>query len=81
MIIQYHSKFKKNLRKFSQKIQEKFYKQITFLSSDIRHPSLRAKKYDESNDIWQARVNDNVRLYFKIKNNIYILLNIKKHPK
>lgn len=81
MIIQYHPRFKENLRKFPHHIQEKFYKQVEFLLRDIRHPSLRVKKYDESNNIWQARVDVNVRFYFKIKNDIYFLLKIKKHPK
>ncbi|MBI2591725.1 MAG: hypothetical protein HYW34_03555 [Candidatus Brennerbacteria bacterium] len=81
MIIQYHPWFKENLRKFPRYIQEKFYKQAEFLLRDIRHPSLRVKKYDESNNVWQARVDVNVRFYFKIKNNIYFLLNIKRHPK
>ncbi len=81
MIIQYHSQFKENLRKFSRYIQEKFYKQAEFLLRDIRHPSLRAKKYDESNDIWQARVDANVRFYFKIQKDAYFLFDIKYHPK
>ena len=38
-------------------VQRAFFKQVTFLQQDLRHPSLRAKKYDESRDLWQARVN------------------------
>ena len=59
--------------------QRKFQKQITLLLRDIRHPSLRAKKYDEAQDIWQARVDDNARFYFKIIRDRYSLLDIKKH--
>lgn len=36
--------------------KQKFKKQLGFLLSNIRHPSLRAKKYDEEKDVWQARV-------------------------
>ena len=32
-------------------------KQLCFLSADLHHPSLRAKKGDASRDLWQARVN------------------------
>ena len=32
--------------------------------SDIRYPSLHAKKYDESGDLWQARVIRDWRFYF-----------------
>ena len=37
-------------------IQEAFEKQLALLLSNPRHPSLRAKKYDEARGIWQARV-------------------------
>jgi len=47
--------------------------------ADIRHPSLRAKKYDEERGIWQARVTDNVRFYFAIEGDMYLLLDIEKH--
>ena len=39
-------------------VQRAFGKQLGQLLRDLRHPSLRAKKYDEARDIWQARVND-----------------------
>lgn len=81
MKVIYGSKFKKNLDKFPEFIQKKADKQITYLSSNLLHPSLRAKKYDKSRGIWQARVDDNVRFYFKIEGDIYILINIKYHPK
>ena len=45
------------------------------------HPSLCAKKYDEAREIWQARVNDDRRFYFKIVDDTYRLENLKKHPK
>ncbi|OGI62105.1 hypothetical protein A2W12_01985 [Candidatus Nomurabacteria bacterium RBG_16_40_11] len=62
-------------------IEKKFQKQLKFLLSDIRYSSLRAKKYIESKGIWQARVDDNVRFYFKIEGDTYVLINIKYHPK
>ena len=62
-------------------IEKKFQKQLKFLLFNIRHPSLRAKKYIESEGIWQARVNDNIRFYFKIEGDTYVLINIKYHPK
>ena len=38
-------------------VQKAFDKQVGLLPENLRHPSLRAKKYDQANDIWQARVN------------------------
>ena len=71
--------FDREFKKFSKEIQNAFEKQITFLLQDIRHPSLRAKKYDEDADIWQARVTKNVRFYFRLEGDVYILLNIRRH--
>jgi plasmid maintenance system killer protein len=51
------------------------------LLSDLRHPSLRAKKHDEARGIWQARVNAGWRFYFTIEGDTYYLLDIIPHPK
>ena len=81
MKIVYYPNFKKALKKFSLSVRNKFEKQIAYLVKDIRHPSLHAKKYDESLDLWQARIDKNVRFYFIIENDVYVLVDIKYHPK
>lgn len=81
MKVIYDPKFKKNLDKFPDFIQKKIDKQFAFLLLDIRHPSLRAKKYNENQGIWQARVDKNIRFYFKIEDDTYILTDIRNHPK
>ena len=48
---------------------------------NLHHPSLRAKKYDETKDRWQARVNRNWRFYFIIEDDVYVILDIVPHPK
>lgn len=68
-------------KKLPEKVKKIFTKQIEFLERDLRHPSLRAKKYNEANDVWQARINNDWRFYFVIKNATIILINIQKHPK
>ena len=62
-------------------VQKAFDKQTAFLAGDLCHPSLRAKKYDEANDRWQARVNQDWRFYFKIIGGTYYILDIIPHPK
>ncbi len=57
-------RFRKQYQNLSAQHQAKFDKQLAFLLSNIRHPSLRAEKSDEANDIWQARVDDGYRFYF-----------------
>ncbi len=44
-------------------------------------PSLKAKKYDERNDLWQGRVNQAYRFYFQIKGDTYEIVAITPHPK
>ncbi len=81
MKLRFSKNFLDELESFPFIIQKKFQKQLKFLLSDMRYPSLRAKKYDETRDIWQARVNDSVRFYFKIEDDTYVLLYIKYHSK
>jgi mRNA interferase RelE/StbE len=62
-------------------VQKALLKQLKFLASNLHHPSLRAKKYDESQDIWQARITKDWRVYFKIEGDTYIIIRIIPHPK
>lgn len=55
-------------------------KQFILLVKDLHYPSLRAKKYDASRDIWQARVTRGYRFYFRILGDTYEILAIIKHP-
>ena len=66
---------------FSPDIQSKFDKQLRFLLQNLKYPSLKAKKYNEEIGVWQGRVDRNVRFYFLIEDDVYILLDIKRHPK
>ena len=81
MKISYAPKFKRSFANFQKKVKSKFYKQASYLLKNLRHPSLKAKKYSEKQGIWQARVDKSTRFYFLIKADQYILLDIKKHPK
>jgi mRNA interferase RelE/StbE len=62
-------------------IRKAFYKQAAFLVANLHHPSLRAKKYSEAEDKWQARVNRSWRFYFRIVGDAYIVTEIIRHPK
>lgn len=71
----------KDYKRLPDGIRQRFKKQLEFLLYDLRYPSLKAKKYDETNDIWQARVDQNYRFYFQIRGDTYIILRIIPHPK
>jgi mRNA-degrading endonuclease RelE of RelBE toxin-antitoxin system len=62
-------------------IRKAFYKRADLLLQDWRHPSLRAKKYSEAEDKWQARVNKSWRFYFKIVDDAHLIADITPHPK
>lgn len=73
--------FLRQFRKLPKGIKRKLEKQIRFLLENLHHPSLRAKKYDETGGVWQARVNSFYRFYFSIDGNTYVVLAVTKHPK
>jgi mRNA interferase RelE/StbE len=62
-------------------VQKAVDRRVALLLENLRHPSLRAKKYDEARDIWQARVDGGWRFYFRIEGDTYILETIRLHPK
>jgi hypothetical protein len=74
-------RFRQRFNAAPREVQKAFTKQLAYLLRDLRHPSLRAKKYDEARDIWQARVAGSWRFYFRIEGDVYVLETIKPHPK
>jgi mRNA-degrading endonuclease RelE of RelBE toxin-antitoxin system len=70
-----------SLRDAPPNVRRAFEKQLRFLASNLLHPSLRAKKYDESADLWQVRVNRDWRFYFTIAADTYCIEDVIAHPK
>ncbi len=68
-------------KNLSSSLQKKVDKQFEYLLSDLRHPSLHAKKYQGQADLWQARIDKDWRFYFFIIEPEYIIVSIIKHPK
>jgi plasmid maintenance system killer protein len=62
-------------------VQKAFLKQVQFLETNLHHRSLRAKKYDETRNRWQARVNKDWRFYFTVVDDTYRILKVIPHPK
>lgn len=81
MHLQFSERFHRSYAKTPLAVRRAFRRRAAFLLRDLRHPSLRAKKYDESLDVWQARVNDDWRFYFRIEGDIYRFIDITPHPK
>ena len=62
-------------------VQKAFDKQARLLSQNLQHPSIHAKKYDETTGLWQGRVNRDWRFYFLIEGDTYTIITIVPHPK
>ncbi len=81
MKLVYTERFRRAYVEAPPHIQRACDRRLVFLLRDLRHPSLRAKKYEEARGIWQARVDGGWRLYFVIEGDTYTLLTLISHPK
>jgi mRNA-degrading endonuclease RelE of RelBE toxin-antitoxin system len=81
MQLSYTDRFLRSYKDAPLRVQKQCDKQLALLAQDLRHPSLRAKKYNEARDVWQGRVNASWRFYFKIDGDLYSLIDIIPHPK
>lgn len=73
--------FERDYSKAPTEIQAAFDNQSAPLLQNLRHPSLRAKKYEEATGLWQARVTRDWRFYFVIEGDTYHLVRLRAHPK
>jgi mRNA-degrading endonuclease RelE of RelBE toxin-antitoxin system len=81
MQIKFSARFKDSYKQAPERVRKNFNKQGRYLLKNLRHPSLHAKKYDERQGIWQARVNRDWRFYFVINGEIYRCIDMMHHPK
>ena len=81
MQLSYTERFRRSYADAPLRVQKQCDKQLVLLAGDLRHPSLRAKKYDEARNIWQGRVNAAWRFYFTIEEDTYYLIDVIPHPK
>lgn len=81
MRLLYTDRFRRSYESAPPSVQRAFDRRAALLLKNLRHPSLRAKKYDEARDIWQARINGGWRFYFKIEGDVYYVIDMMPHPK
>ena len=81
MRTEFTSRAAQNYQRSPPPLQKLVDKKMALLRKDIRHPSIRAKKYDEARDIWQGRINRHYRFYFYISGDTYFIITIIPHPK
>ena len=80
MELVFAERFDQSLRQAPAPVQRAFWKQARFLLSNLHHPSLRSKKYEGADDLWQARVNRDWRFYFRIIGDKYCMVDITAQP-
>jgi len=77
-------RFKRDFRDLPERTKRRAEQALRFLSANLRHPSLRAKKMEgqrdpQGRDIWEARVSRSHRFTFAIDGDTYILYRIGPH--
>ncbi len=68
-------------RSLPKQLQKKVDKQFSYLIDDFRHPSLKVKKYQGFENLWQGRIDKSYRFYFHVVEPHYIIVSIINHPK
>lgn len=81
MKVRYTYIFKRDFDILPRAIKKQVDKQLVFLFTNFRHPSLHVKKIQGIRDIWEARVSKDYRFTFQKHNNIIILRKVGKHKK
>ena len=71
--------FDRDYARLPQRIQERAEKQLALLFTNSRHPSLRIKKMEGWDDIWEGRITRDYRFTFTIEGDRYILRRIGPH--
>lgn len=72
--ITYSKAFKKHYKKLSDSEKKQTKKKLAFFIANPLHPSLRTKKIQGAEDIWESSVNMDIRIIWFYENNELILL-------
>jgi mRNA interferase RelE/StbE len=79
MKIKAYERFRRAYRELPSDVQKRVDKQIAFLSENIYHPSLRAKKIKGREGIWEVRVDYHHRRTFEIIEDTIFLRVVGSH--
>ena len=72
-------RFRRAYKRLSKEDQDRADKALSLLVQDIHHPSLRVKKVQGTDDIFEARASDALRLTFQFQRDLLILRVIGRH--
>jgi mRNA-degrading endonuclease RelE of RelBE toxin-antitoxin system len=79
MPLEFTERFIKAYERLPKHVQAKAKKSLRLLDTDFRHPSLRAKRVQGTDDIFEARVDYKYRLTYQRRGDWLVLRNVGPH--
>lgn len=79
MKINYSSNFKVAVQKLSPEIKKQLKKKLELMLVNPRHPSLRSKKVQGTDNIFEASINMDIRMTWQYTSDGILLRNIGEH--
>ena len=79
MIVVRTEQFIRDFKKLSHELRSRTIKQLQFLATNPRHPSLRIKRIKKTRDIFEGRINKSYRFTFRITHEAIIIRRAGKH--
>jgi mRNA-degrading endonuclease RelE of RelBE toxin-antitoxin system len=79
MDLRYSPAFLKAYAKLSAELRNRVDKQLVLLAENPHHPSLRTHKRQDEENLWQARITRNHRLYFQMDGDTIDLIFLGPH--
>ena len=79
MLLQRTERVKRAYKKLDPQKQGQVVKALGLITSDLRHPSLQAKRVKGTAGIWEARASLALRITFEMQSDIIVLRNVGEH--
>ena len=70
----YTNRFQKHFKKLTSQEKNQIMKKLALLSQDPTHPSLRTKRIQGTDDLFESSVNMDIRIIWYYEGNIMIIL-------
>lgn len=72
-------RFKRDYRKLPATLKDQVDQALLQMEENLRYPSLRVKKMEGSQDIWEARVTRSCRITFNLDGDLITLRTVGEH--
>jgi len=72
-------RFRRAYRSLSAQDRQRVQKALRLIESDLRHPSLRVKRIQGTDRLWEARASRSLRITFEVDAKTLTLRNVGHH--